>query len=46
MATMVGSDPHLQVKSAGFEFVEGWKLTDNPESLTLCRGLVRGMKRV
>ena len=34
------------VKSAGFEHVEGWKLTDNPDNLPLCRGFVRGVKRV
>ena len=30
--------------AAGFEKVEGWKLIDNPQHLSLCRGFVRGEK--
>jgi len=33
------------VNAAGFEAVEGWKLTDNPTKLPLCRGFVKGNKR-
>lgn len=32
------------VRSAGFDIVEGWKLTDNPEKLPHCRGFVHGKK--
>jgi tRNA (mo5U34)-methyltransferase len=32
------------VRAAGFEVVEGWKLTDRPEHLSHCRGFVRGRK--
>jgi tRNA (mo5U34)-methyltransferase len=31
--------------AAGFENVEGWKLTDNPTELGLCRGFVKGIKK-
>lgn len=30
------------INAAGFEAVEGWKLTDNPTKLPLCRGFVKG----
>ncbi|MEW6585449.1 MAG: DUF1698 domain-containing protein [Nitrospirota bacterium] len=30
--------------AAGFTKVDGWKLTENPEHLSLCRGFVKGMK--
>ena len=30
--------------AAGFQKVEGWKLIDNPQHLSLCRGFVRGGK--
>lgn len=33
------------VRAAGFEIVEGWKLTDNPETLPYCRGFVHGKKK-
>lgn len=32
------------VKSAGFEDVQGWKLTDSPADLSQCRGFVRGSR--
>jgi len=30
--------------AAGFQKVEGWKLTDNPQQLSFCRGFVKGRK--
>jgi len=33
------------VRAAGFAHVEGWKLTDNPQHVSLCRGFVRGRKQ-
>jgi tRNA (mo5U34)-methyltransferase len=35
---------HL-VRAAGFDEVEGWKLTGNPDQLGHCRGFVRGKKK-
>lgn len=35
---------HL-VKAAGFDQVEGWKLTPNPRELHQCRGFVHGVKK-
>jgi tRNA (mo5U34)-methyltransferase len=32
------------VYAAGFINVDGWKLTEKPEHLSLCRGFVKGMK--
>ncbi len=32
------------VRSAGFNAVQGWKLTDNPNGLPQCRGFVHGVK--
>ncbi len=32
------------VRAAGFDPVEGWKLTDNPEQLAFCRGFAHGRK--
>jgi tRNA (mo5U34)-methyltransferase len=34
------------VKAAGFEYVEGWKLDEIPEHLPLCRGFIKGVKRL
>jgi len=33
------------VRAAGFPMVEGWKLTDRPSQLSLCRGFVKGAKQ-
>lgn len=30
--------------AAGFKDVEGWKLVENPDRISLCRGFVKGMK--
>jgi tRNA (mo5U34)-methyltransferase len=30
--------------AAGFQKIEGWKLIDNPQQLSLCRGFVKGRK--
>jgi tRNA (mo5U34)-methyltransferase len=30
--------------AAGFKNVEGWKLTENPTHISLCRGFVKGIK--
>ncbi len=32
------------VRAAGFDHVEGWKLTESPNHLSMCRGFVRGKK--
>lgn len=34
------------VRAAGFAHAEGWKLTDQPSQLPLCRGFVKGTKHV
>lgn len=33
------------VRAAGFDQVEGWKLTSNPQELSQCRGFVHGVKK-
>ncbi len=33
------------VCAAGFEEVSGWKLTDQPNHISMCRGFVKGKKR-
>ncbi len=32
------------VRAAGFDDVTGWKLTENPNNLSMCRGFVKGRK--
>ncbi|MDD1444271.1 DUF1698 domain-containing protein [Dolichospermum sp. ST_sed3] len=31
--------------AAGFKHIEGWKLIENPNHLSLCRGFVKGLKK-
>jgi tRNA (mo5U34)-methyltransferase len=36
----------FMARAAGFPIVEGWKLVDQPGTLSLCRGFVRASKYV